>query len=114
MPEIVNFIKRHATWFLIGLISCLGFLFIPEIPNFVQVIILSIVISSLAIFIAGFAVYTYTPIKFTDVDIKPDIPEILQACSILGKYFVLGSIFIGICLLILGVVVGTYFVMFAS
>jgi hypothetical protein len=114
MFEIANFIKRNATWFLLGLISLLSFLFIPGIPEFLQVVILSIVLGSLTIFLSGFALYTYTPIKFTDWDIKLDIPTDIQAAVIKGKAFIIGCVFIGISVLIAGITVGTYFVMFAD
>ena len=95
MSGIADFIKRNAIWFTAGLIALLGFLFIPGIPEFLQVVILSIVLGSIAIFLAGFALYTYTPIKFTDWEFKElNTPIELQAAAIRGKAFIIGWIIV--------------------
>ncbi len=115
MFEITNFVKRNATWFLIGLIAMMFFLFIPGLPEFLQLIILTIVFSSVVIFIASYAHYTYTPINLTDWEyIENNTPVEIQAARILGKAEIIKGVFIGICILAGCLAIGVYFVIFAK
>lgn len=93
MQNIIDFVKRHAVWFLIGLIST--WLISPAISEF-RTILLILTVESLAIALSGVSAFVYTKIDFTtEATSNP------------------GLIFLGVHICVGLVVLGVYIVQFS-
>ena len=95
MTNIINFVKRNAIWFGVGLSSLL--LFSPGMPE-IKTLLLILVIESLAIALSGIALYAYTKIDFTRESANTNLGFIF-----LGVHLSVGLIVLGVYLAQYGV-----------
>lgn len=98
LKSVWNFIKRNATWFIIGLIAWLilkpG---IAEIRTILQVVLYE----TIALALSGVAVFVFTKLDFVAIEKSND-------------RFMLGYIFLGVHILVALSILGIYIVQFAN
>lgn len=94
LKDIKNWIVRNLAWFGIGLIVLFYLSFNSEILN---TIMISIIFVCLAIGLSGLTAFAYTKLDF----ISNDRP-------------ILGQIFIGVSIIITGILIGVYITQFAG
>ena len=95
MKQIWDFILRHSTWVLLGVVAVLCLQ--PAIAE-IKTMLLIIAVESLALALSGLAVYAYTRIDFTK-DNQNSNP---------------GLIFLGVHLCVGLVVLGVYIAQFSN
>jgi hypothetical protein len=102
MEKYLNMILRHSSWIIIAVISML--LLYPTIAEF-KTFLLIFTCECFAIALSGLALYAYTQIDFTRDLIFGEKD---------GKYQVIGSVFLGVHILIGLVVLGVYIAQFSN
>ena len=106
LTDTINFIKRHLTWFLIGVAACLGFVFIPGIPATVQVILYMPALTAEIIFLSSVVTYTFSPDNFNTITANPLTQSVAYAIEYLGNCIVKGLIVLSMALVTVGLNIG--------
>jgi len=111
-----DFIKRHFTWICIAWAACLGIAIIPGVPNEIMVILMTVVISTLALAITSVALYVLTPLKFADFSFMDNgsYSDTLKGYMFVGKTIAISIIFFAICHVSAGVIEGVYYILKAN
>lgn len=110
LKSYYDFIKRHAAYFIAGIIAALLF-GVADVE--LKTLFLCVVFESVALMLSGLALYSYTALNFTEEllkgkDDKYNADERKTAIQFAGM------IFIGVHFLVGAVVFGSYIVLFAE
>ncbi|MCX6153744.1 MAG: hypothetical protein NT007_06270 [Candidatus Kapabacteria bacterium] len=95
----MEFIKRHLSWILLGLVSLVALT--PGIAELKTLLLIGVV-ESLAIALSGLSAYAYTKIDFTDPNLQANVHNNL------------GFIFLGVHICVGLSVLGVYIAQFAN
>lgn len=114
MINIYNFIKRHLLYVLVAVVSAFALSYIPGLPKDVVVLLKLPVVMAVVLLLASMSHYCYTNWNFSALESvakKADEEDnhAVEAAIIAGKFRVLSSVFIGVCVLVSIVVLGIYF-----
>lgn len=107
--QIVDFIIRNSIWLLMGLVAL--WLLAPGLAE-LQTLLFIVVLQSLALALSGISLFVYTKIPFIKI-IMEGSDGTMNSVERHSIMTVLGSIFIGVHLLVGMVVLGVYIAQFA-
>ena len=96
--DIKSWIIRNLAWFGIGLLALLYLSFNSQI---LTTVLISIIFVCLAIGLSGLVAFAYTKLDFIGIKQSNDRP-------------ILGQIFIGVSIIITGILIGVYITQFAG